>query len=230
MELKFIGKGSAFNPDMKNTSAFFMVDDNLFLIDCGESVFGSIWNMSELRNCKDIFVFITHLHADHVGSLGSLISYVYYMLNKKLHVIHPNTTIVDYLTMIGIDKVNYIYEKNLPENIENVTIKAIEVEHVPKMRCFGYLIKTSSLSFFYSGDSKEIPGSILRDFMNGDIDEIYQDTAMDEKENPTHCYIGNLEKAIPYEKRNRVYCMHLDGEWGDFIQSKGFRIVEVVDV
>ena len=38
MELKFLGRGSAFNVKEGNTSAFFYSNGELFLIDCGESV------------------------------------------------------------------------------------------------------------------------------------------------------------------------------------------------
>ena len=39
MELKFIGRGAAFNPKEGSDSAFFVDNNRLFLIDCGESVF-----------------------------------------------------------------------------------------------------------------------------------------------------------------------------------------------
>ena len=37
--LKFLGRGSAFNTVEGNTSAYFVRDNILFLIDCGETVF-----------------------------------------------------------------------------------------------------------------------------------------------------------------------------------------------
>jgi hypothetical protein len=37
--LKFIGTGSAFNTNLGNTSAYIKYDNDLLLIDCGESIF-----------------------------------------------------------------------------------------------------------------------------------------------------------------------------------------------
>ena len=43
MELKFLGRGAAFNPKENNNSAYFIEKNNLFLIDCGESVFKKVY-------------------------------------------------------------------------------------------------------------------------------------------------------------------------------------------
>ena len=40
--LNFIGRGSAFDVREGNTSAYIKTDNNLFLLDCGESVFKEI--------------------------------------------------------------------------------------------------------------------------------------------------------------------------------------------
>lgn len=225
MDLNFIGIGSAFNPRLKNTSAYFIAGDDFFLIDCGESVFGSIWDLEELKNSKSIYVIITHLHADHVGSLASLISYNNYVLEKKIHVIHPIDTIVDYLSLSGIDKVNYIYKSNLPKAVRDVQIEAIEVKHVNDMRSFGYIITSSEKTIYYSGDAKNIPKVVLEEFLRGDIDELYQDTSVTYSENPNHLHIGKLENMIPLYKREKVYCMHLEGESEELIRAKGFNVV-----
>ncbi|MFQ9702485.1 MAG: MBL fold metallo-hydrolase [Enterocloster clostridioformis] len=68
---------------MGNTSAWFEADGCLFLVDCGETVYELLMKRSSLREYRQIYVLLTHLHADHVGSLGSLISYNYCILGKK---------------------------------------------------------------------------------------------------------------------------------------------------
>ena len=42
MDLKFLGRGSAFNVLEGNTSCYFIEKDELFLIDCGENVFNCL--------------------------------------------------------------------------------------------------------------------------------------------------------------------------------------------
>ena len=63
----------------------------IMLFDCGYNVFPKL-----LKDYKDKIefiedVFISHLHADHVGSLGALIYYRFFMYGKKTRVLtHTN--------------------------------------------------------------------------------------------------------------------------------------------
>lgn len=227
MELKFLGIGSAFNPALKNTSAYFIHNQNFFLIDCGESVFEQIYWRDELRDCKAIYVLTTHLHADHVGSLGSLISYCNYVLKKEIHVIYPIETIVELLALLGIDNEKYQYHRKLPADLEGIEVAMIPVEHVKDMSCFGCLISTAGETSYYSGDASDIPQHILTDFLADRISRLYQDTSSHQTNHPTHCYIGRLEQLIPPAKRGMVYCMHLDCEMEATLRAKGFNVAEV---
>jgi len=227
MELIFLGKGSAYYPVMKNTSAYFIYDNNFFLIDCGESVFEQVYNLKELHDCDQIYVLITHLHADHIGSLGSLISYCRYVLGRRIYIIHPVTSVIELLTLLGIHKENYIYQSELPAHLKDIEVTAISVAHVPNMSCFGYLITVGFETIYYSGDASGIPDMILTRFLSGEIDRLYQDTATGRSDHPTHCYIEDLEHMIPPAKRSLVYCMHLDGDVTGLLLSKGFRIANV---
>ena len=49
MELKFLGKGSAFNNNLLNTSAYFIKGASLYLIACGETVFNELMNKGILN-------------------------------------------------------------------------------------------------------------------------------------------------------------------------------------
>lgn len=227
MELRFLGIGSAFNPAMKNTSAYFTHNRNFFLIDCGESVFEQIYRLEELRASEGIYVLITHLHTDHVGSLGSLISYCHYVLGKDIHIIHPSGTIVQLLDLLGIDSRYYRYHQEFPDVLADVKITVVPVEHVKDMRCYGYLISAAGETIYYSGDASGIPEHILVGFLAGRISRCYQDTSSQRSDHPTHCYIGDLEQMIPPAKRAAVCCMHLDCEIGAMLRAKGFDVAEV---
>lgn len=60
MNLKFLGRGSAFNPKEGNTSAYFIDNNQLFLIDCGETVFEKLVDSDLLKNIDSINLMITH--------------------------------------------------------------------------------------------------------------------------------------------------------------------------
>ena len=90
MELKFLGRGSAFNVKEGNTSAYFIEEDQLFLIDCGEDVFAKLKQKSLLGGVRVVNLMITHTHSDHIGSLGSLVLYLYTVLHRPLKIILPD--------------------------------------------------------------------------------------------------------------------------------------------
>ena len=205
-KLKFLGIGSAFYPPFDNTSAFFTHNDDFYLIDCGESVFKKIWDLKEMKESKNIFILVTHFHCDHVGSLGSLISYLYLKMNKVPYIVHPTEKIKEYLKVVGIEENFYIYKNMLPE-ISQIKNNHVEVKHVDDMVCYGYEIIFPEETIYYSGDAVDIPKKILKKYGN----------------------IFDLEELIPYEKRKNIYCMHLDRDFRDKIIEKGFSVPEIFE-
>jgi ribonuclease BN (tRNA processing enzyme) len=87
MELKFLGRGSAFNPGEGSTSAFFTDNNELFVIDAGESVFSAMMARRLFDSVSKINLLITHTHSDHIGSLGSIILYASGVKNIKINII-----------------------------------------------------------------------------------------------------------------------------------------------
>lgn len=227
MEMKFLGKGSAFYPIYGNTGAYFFKGNRLYLLDCGESMYGILQERGILDKAEQVYVLLTHLHADHVGSLGSLISYFYCVLKRPVSVIHPEITAVELLDLQGIAREGYRYDRFFPWESEDLTVEAVEVDHVKNMKCYGYILSDNDGSVYYSGDASTLPPTILTDFLTGTISRIYQDTASHDAEEPTHCYVGQLEKLIPEERRSDVYCMHLDGPYESVYKAKGFQVVQV---
>lgn len=227
MELKFWGCGSAFNPAMGNTSAYFEKSGNLYLLDCGESVYESLMRCMDLSRYNRIYVLVTHLHADHVGSLGSLLSYNSCVLGKRTWIIHPSRTIVDLLRLLGIRDDFYEYCEKMPEAAYGLRVEAIPVSHVENMDCFGYLLEDGENRIYYSGDAAMVPERVLDLLRQGKLDRLYQDTSIHSHQPPSHCYYGDLEQAVERELRGRVYCMHLDEDCRDMLREKGFNIPDV---
>ena len=230
MDMKFLGTGSAFNPVMDNSNAYFTLGGRFFLIDCGETAFGRIWNLPAYLECDEVVVIITHLHADHVGSLGSLISYSHYVTGKKVTVAHPLETIVHLLDLMGINRSCYRFEKLRPGETaalgSGVAVKPLVVDHVPDMTCFGYTITDGVECIYFSGDAKSVPAEIVEGLKNGAVDKAYQDTSNKESDHPTHASLSFLEALIPVEFRHKVYCIHLDYDYRELLRAKGFMAVE----
>ncbi|HWR11346.1 MAG TPA: MBL fold metallo-hydrolase [Rectinemataceae bacterium] len=231
MDIRFLGTGSAFNPIMDNSNAFFTVGKKFFLLDCGETAFGRIWNLPAYLDCEEVIAIVTHLHADHVGSLGSLISYSHYVTGKKVTVVHPLETIVHLLDLVGINRACYRFQKLRQDETGSleagVTIKPLVVDHVPDMTCFGYIISDGGESVYFSGDAKSVPDEVVEGLKSGAIDKAYQDTSNRESDHPTHASLSYLEALIPPRFRHKVYCIHLDYDYRDLLLSKGFGVVTI---
>lgn len=223
--LQFLGYGAAFYPALGNTSAYYEKDDNLYLIDCGELVFHKLYEKDMLKKYKNIYVIITHMHADHVGSLGSLISYMYFVLGKKVVVIHPNNRLLNLLDLTGIDRNAYTMKVCNEIEIEGIYFKAVPVKHADDMDCYGYIISENKDVIYYSGDSYEIPEEVLNEFFNNRICKIYQDTTEKISAHLSHFPLEKLAETIPSEFRNKVFCMHFSTEFSEKIHKMGFKDV-----
>jgi glyoxylase-like metal-dependent hydrolase (beta-lactamase superfamily II) len=169
---------------------------------------------------------VTHLHADHVGSLGSLISYSFYVTGKKVRVLHPLDTIVQLLDLLGIKRSCYEFVK-IEEGVdvdvgEGIMAKPIRVEHVTDMTCFAYILSDGEEKIYFSGDAKIMPQEVVEGLADGSIDRAYQDTSAKESDHPTHATISYLETAIPQELRKKVFCIHLDYDYRHMLEAKGF--------
>ena len=229
MELTFVGTGSAFNPVLENSNAFFTLGDRLYIIDCGETAFGKYWDLPALRNASEVTVVITHLHCDHVGSLGSLVSYCYLVLGKRIRIVHPLDTIVKLLDLMGIKRECYEYLERLPDEPgEPVSFEPVQVEHVDNMICYGYVISDGEDAVYYSGDATAVPSRVLEAFRAGSIRHIYQDTSLVSSEHPTHGTLAYMEATFRKEERKRVSCIHLDTDYRNLLSEKGFALVELL--
>lgn len=223
--MKFWGYGSAFNPSFGNTCAYFEKDQALFLIDCGELVFKQLFQKEMLKKYENIYILVTHTHADHIGSLGSVISYSYYVLGKQVTVIHPVPELWKILDLMGIDRAAYIRNETDRWSLSGLWIEAVPVKHASDISCYGYLLSDGTKNIYYSGDSYEIPALILQAFLDGHIDELYQDTTNQVSAHQSHFPISELAKVIPKEFRSKVFCMHFTSDFSEKISALGFNNV-----
>lgn len=236
MNLLFLGRGAAFNPKEGNTSAYFLENNQLFLIDCGESIFERIINKKILNNIETINVIITHTHSDHVGSLGSLISYSYYKLHKPINIIVPNNykfkkNLKNLLNIFGCgkNKFTFIDEKNYDNKFKSFEkVRFIKTVHSKNLICYSIIFYTNKGIIFYSGDTNDLNNIIKLISSNNKIDKIYVDTTTEDYVNNIHLFIGDLDKSIPKNLKKKVYCMHLnDTNNIEMIKEFGFNAVEI---
>ncbi|GAA0079036.1 MBL fold metallo-hydrolase [Clostridium sp. CTA-5] len=232
--LNFIGKGSAFNTELGNTSAFIKNDNSLLLIDCGGTVFNRLQELNILDGLESIYIIITHMHPDHIGSLGEVIFYSHYVLKRKVNIIFPKKELMStFLTIIGVKpemynlnsfNILYIRDRKLGE----FTIEFIPVSHSSTMPSYGFIMKINGKAFYYSGDANIISDKVIEKMKKGDLYRIYQDTCGLDYENNNHLSLKKLCDIISQEFRDNIYCMHLDKHISEQeIRDNGFNVVEI---
>lgn len=235
MNLTFLGRGAAFNPKEGNTSAYFIENKELFLIDCGEDIFSKLIKNNVLNNLTSINILITHTHSDHIGSIGTLIMYAKYTLHIPLHIIIP--TKAKYLSYIENiiksfgctkDMYNYVEETKYDNKYQLFSkIKFIETEHSQNLPCYSIIFNTPEGLVYYSGDTKET--NTLKNIITSHqkISKIYIDTTSANYPDNVHLYIGYLKEIIPEDLKNKVYCMHLNNqECYNLAIQYGFNVVK----
>lgn len=226
LKLHFLGRGAAFYPSFRNTNAFFEKGKDLFFLDFGESSFAQVVASLPLKDYENIYVLLTHLHADHSGSLASMTSYLYFVLHKKLIIVHPEETVCRLLALQGVGPECYQYLPRLPEST-GVQAVPVPVQHAKDIHAFGYLLTSEEETLYYSGDAAQLPPAVLEDFLSGKIARLYHDTAS--HPSSSHCYYERLVQAIPPQLRSRVSCMHLDCDMVDQLKQLGFDVVVCFD-
>ena len=203
-QLSFIGGEAGFGSN--NTSAYAIIDNNLLLIDCGSTVFSKLFMMDKARNFlnkrDNIEVIITHMHDDHVGSLGQLINYCFYFLHKKVTIYSKCINLETRLNIAAAPKEGY-------EIITDSHINFIKTNHCLGMDSYGFQMTINDRNVVYTGDT-----NTLEPFYNY-IDygtELYVDISY--YNNPAHLNIKYIFDVINRLSLNGidVYLMHLDNK------------------
>lgn len=234
MQLQFTGRGAAFNAKEGNTSAYFIENETLFLIDCGESVFAALMKMQILSKVKEVYVLISHTHSDHCGSLGSLGFYCQYMLHTKLNIVVPHHeayihSLETLMTLFGNTKEAFcfVHEEMLDHQFQAFdTVRYDLTQHDDGLTCFSFVFESSQGAVFFSADTKTTD-NIVR-FMNQHehIDRMYMEVTDLHIPGDIHLNIEALEAIMPLTMRSKLWMMHLRGD--DCIaraKAGGFQIV-----
>lgn len=227
MELTFLGTGAAYYPVLGSTSAYFKAADTLYLIDCGETTFASLFDRIELYQANDVVVILTHIHSDHFGSLGSFTSYCKNILGKKVTILTPDENVVKVLAMTGLTLQDYTYDNNFEKTFSgNIRITPVEVIHDPCMGCYGYYFDDGNEVIYYGGDSCGMPDGLLEKIKDGSVSVAYQEVTYETKMSAGHTCLEQLCQLVPEEFRDKFVCMHFGGDYVDLVSSCGFGVAK----
>lgn len=242
--LKFLGTGGAFNVNKGNTSAYFELGTELFLIDVGEDVFSKVVKKELYKGKTRVNIFITHLHGDHTGSLGTMIAYLYMCVfacdASKVCIYFPSEAIKEYLSLQGVSEKWYTLYVNLwddlyidgmekhPEYSFEPANHTEGLDYKGQNNCYSIeFCQKDKFSFYYSGDTCEFKEKLLNTYA---YDAIYHEvTAVKEASVHTqYDQLVELTKDLLEDQRKKITLMHLDN---DFNEEKaladGFSVAQI---
>ena len=223
MQLKFLGDGSAFNVDAYNTCAYFKTEKSLFLLDCGESICNRIIKLGLMKDVDNIYVFITHTHSDHIGSLEALIYYNEVFVPKNFQIFYPRRgKLKTLLKLTGVDFPFTIYP--IPKELDGIKIDCVTQQHIPGS--YGYFFYGKDGGLFYSGDASKVNPRAVEELKEGKIDRVYHEVTT--SGSPIHTHLNQLSACFPEELRGKVWLMHFENEeMRRACRAEKFQTVEV---
>lgn len=185
-----------------------------FLIDCGYNVFQKLVSGEyDIENINT--VIITHTHPDHVGSLGALIYYRWFMFNKTTEIICGNSVgryLLDYLKStvfnvlepgsIRLDTPNFC-PYNLTFNDKPTSLMYMfKVQH-GAIPAYGiYLIKENIV---FTGDAALLnPESKIMKSAT----MIFHDCIIDHYARGIHSNLKDMVVSYPKEIREKIQLVH----------------------
>lgn len=187
LDLLFLGTGNATSNEGRAHSSFLV--NGKYLFDAGPTALQQL-KKSQIDPADVRVILISHFHADHFFGLPFLLL-DYWVSNRQeeLHIVGPpgieaQTEELLVLAFPGLPARRQGYRRRYVEiddgldgEVAGLAFTAIEVDHVPSLRCFGYQTKVEGRSLAYSGDSvmcdgllKVVRGAdvLVLDCSNGD--------------------------------------------------------------
>ena len=222
-ELKFLGIGSAFNLKDDNNSAYYIINDTFILLDCGDRIARKIINYDLFKNIKKVLILITHLHADHISSLETLVDYIYLLRNDiDCKIVYPYKEGLE--TILKLEATfDFEILSDINLNIFNINIVALKASHID--HSYSYLVKTNNFNFYYSGDTNSFNNIALEELEKNNIDMIYHEVSYPNIS--VHTSLDELINKIPFNLRKKVCLMHFsDDNLKELALKNGFLIAK----
>lgn len=233
--LRFIGTGSAFNYEQGNNSAYIKENGVLLLFDCGSTVFSGIQKLNLLEDVNDVFIAITHFHADHVGSLATLIAYLNNMGITPNFVLSngddseiQEKNLRNYLSMQGIEEEDF--EVSFGDMLEDVLTNLVKVEmvklkHSSKLTSYAVELYFNERTVYYTGDHNDVNYLTNVTSKLNKTDLVYTDCSLRNSEESAHISLEKLAEIFNEDIRSQICCMHFDN-YNVYSEAKelGFKV------
>jgi ribonuclease BN (tRNA processing enzyme) len=218
LELAILGSGSAFSSIGHN--AAYLVDGEL-LLDCGAPVISLLAQLEHSLGDLDSVV-ISHLHADHVFHLPTLVAARALQCRDAdpLRIVGPRGT-ADMLDRLGRTGFGDRFWEDVMElgpplleewqggrsgELGTFRVKAFSVEHSTQLSCLGYSLEREGVRLGYSGDTTLCPG--IRE-LAGSVEYLLCECTSMSGPAPIHLWREEVEQLIREYPNTRFILTHL---------------------
>lgn len=230
LQLQMLGTGSAFSKLYYNNNALISDGSFSLLIDCGVTAPRALHHLGMSFDDIDA-VFITHIHADHVGGLEELafkMKFTYkrkpilYITEELAHTLWEHSLKGGLYQTGEISSLEDIFEVRLLEPLkpyhisEHLTIELIPTEHIPGKASYSLYINES---LFYSSDMTFDPALLLQLVQERGCRTIFHECQLSGP-GEVHTTLEEL-LTLPLEVQKYTYLMHYGDEKEDNLDQIG---------
>lgn len=222
MHLMFLGVSSALSAGYKNFNSNMLLTSKSgknLLIDCGYDIKHSLFEQNMSHGDIDA-VYISHLHADHVGGLEWL-GFSKYFIDKNVSTLFISNIIKDKLWNNVLSggmsclesaeaSINTFFNVHtIMHNSfiwEDINFELVKVKHSysnqREIPCFGLLIKVAKKKIFITTDTRYCPNLLMPIFEKADI--IFHDCETSIQISMQHARYNDL-KLLPSQIRAKMW-------------------------
>jgi ribonuclease BN (tRNA processing enzyme) len=248
MLITMIGTGSAFTMKGYQTNAVMSRNGKNMLVDAGSDVRFSLAKAK--MSYKDIdAMYITHLHADHIGGIEYLAFCTYFdpSVKENIHLIANNELLRDlwnHSLQGGLKSIQgrqmglmdffdlMSVRKNESFEWEGIGFRIVQTVHIMDgyaiVPSYGLLIDDpdSKKKIFYTGDTQFNPNQIRDFYAMSDL--IIQDCETGKFPSGVHAHYDEL-KTLPVDIKKKMRLVHFQDnvrdnyeDWNNVARADGF--------
>jgi ribonuclease BN (tRNA processing enzyme) len=231
LSIQMLGTGIAFSKKYYNNNALVQCNGYNLLVDCGFTAPRALHELNIKLHQID-GVFISHIHADHIGGLEEFAFQMMYIYKKKPSLFIPSTlrhTLWENSLKGGLENIeekidtldHYFHVIEIPagvptEILPGFIMETIPTKHIPYKPSYGILFNHQ---FYYSSDSCFDRKQLETLFYQRNCTTIFHDCQLYKPE-AVHATLDDL-LTLPEEIQKIIYLMHYSDNMENYMGHTG---------